>query len=161
MKNIITVTLAVLLAAVSGVAAAEQLASMRGSDVAAEDKAPEVKPYVGKKPGLQKPVARTFQDQPPVIPHAVDNFDEITLEENQCLGCHGPAKFKEKRAPKVGDSHFLDREGNKLADVSSLRHNCVQCHVPQIDAPPLVESNFVGYLKPAAVATKPAKAKKQ
>jgi cytochrome c-type protein NapB len=27
------------------------------------------------------------------------------------------------------------------------RHNCVQCHVPQVDAPPLVDNQFVGYKK--------------
>ena len=70
--------------------------------------------------------------------------DEITLEENQCLTCHGPDVYKKKNAPKIGDSHFLDRDGKKLATTSALRHNCVQCHVPQVDAPPLVENSFKG-----------------
>jgi cytochrome c-type protein NapB len=58
---------------------------MRGADVSAADQAPEAKKYLGGKPGGQEKVARTYRDQPPVIPHAVENFDEITLEENQCL----------------------------------------------------------------------------
>ncbi|CAG1000019.1 partial cytochrome c-type protein NapB, partial [Rhodocyclaceae bacterium] len=121
----------------------------RGIDVAAGDGAPEIKSYVGKRPGTagNQKIARTYAEQPPVIPHALDNFDDINLEENQCMSCHSPAKYQEKKAPKVGDSHFLDRNGNKLADVSMLRHNCTQCHVPQVDAPPLVENRFIGNVK--------------
>lgn len=119
---------------------------MRGADVSAADQAPDAKLYLGGKPGGQQKVVRTFQGQPPVIPHAVANFDEISLEENQCLSCHGADVYKKKNAPKVGDSHFIDREGRKLAETTSLRHNCVQCHVPQVDAPPLVENDFKGYI---------------
>ncbi|MDP2880045.1 MAG: nitrate reductase cytochrome c-type subunit [Azonexus sp.] len=119
---------------------------MRGADVSATDQAPEAKKYLGGKPGAQEKVARTYRDQPPVIPHAVENFDEITLEENQCLTCHGADTYKKKRAPKIGDSHFLDRDGKVLPTASSSRHNCTQCHVPQVDAPPLVENDFRGDL---------------
>ena len=67
---------------------------MRGADVSAADQAPEAKKYLGGKPGGQEKVARTYRDQPPVIPHAVENFDEITLEENQCLTCHSAETYK-------------------------------------------------------------------
>ena len=121
------------------------LKSMRGTDVAAADMAAPVRDYAGEKPGLQKPIARTFDGQPPVIPHTLTNFDEITLEENQCMTCHSREKHKEKNAPVVGDSHFSDpATGRQLAQVSMARHNCMLCHVPQVDAPPLVESKFVG-----------------
>lgn len=153
MSKSVTITLAALLAvpfiAFSGGASAQQAAdppaqSLRGADVAEPDAAPEGHAYVGKKPGAQKPIARSFTKQPPLIPHAVDNFDEITLEENQCLSCHGPEKYKEKNAPRIGDSHFLDRDGKKLAGASPVRHVCVQCHVPQTDAKPLVDNTFKG-----------------
>ena len=71
--------------------AADGANSMRGSDVAAPDQAPEVKAYAGKRPGTEAPVARTFSTQPPVIPHAVENFDEINQEGNQCRDCHSAA----------------------------------------------------------------------
>jgi cytochrome c-type protein NapB len=129
---------------------------MRGADVAAVDQAPEAKKYLGGKPGGQEKVARTFTSQPPVIPHAVENFDEITLEENQCLTCHSAANYQKKKAPKIGDSHFRDREGKVLPQASAARHNCVQCHVPQVDAPPLVENDFKGEVAASKVA-KPAK----
>lgn len=117
--------------------------SMRGMDAQAPDQAPEEKIQLGKRPGSQKPVARTFEQQPPVIPHATENFDEITLEENQCLSCHGPEKFKEKKAPRIGDSHFRNQQtGEIMKQMSNARHNCMQCHVPQVDAPPLVDNTF-------------------
>ncbi len=149
MKNTLKTTLAVLATAACWALAPQVLAqdlakAMRGADVAAPDQAPEAKSYLGGKPGGQDKVARTFKEQPPVIPHAVENFDEISLEENQCLSCHGADTYKKKNAPKIGSSHFLDRDGKKLTDTSAARHNCVQCHVPQVDAPPLVENNFKG-----------------
>lgn len=149
MNKTLTILAAMLVAVAAGCATYEPVGSMRGIDVAAADKAPEVRTYAGKRPGTagQQKIARTFAEQPPVIPHAVENFDDINLEENQCMDCHSPAKYQEKKAPKVGDSHFLDRNGNKLASVSMLRHNCTQCHVPQVDAPPLVENRFVGNVK--------------
>jgi cytochrome c-type protein NapB len=163
MKQSFKITVAALAAAlfasVCGPAAAQQPTSMRGAQVDAVDKAPTDLQYQGKKPGLQDKVARTFEGQPPVIPHALANFDEITLEENQCMSCHSAAKYQEKKAPKVGDSHFIDREGKKLPDISMARHNCTQCHVPQVDAPPLVANDFVGYMKPVAAAKPAAKAK--
>ncbi|MCL2523225.1 MAG: nitrate reductase cytochrome c-type subunit [Betaproteobacteria bacterium] len=117
---------------------------MRGSDVAAVDQAPDVKKYLGGKPGGQDKVARTFNDQPPVIPHAVENFDEISLEENQCLSCHSAENYEKKNSPKIGDSHFRDREGHVLKAASAARHNCLQCHVAQVDAPPLIGNDFKG-----------------
>lgn len=130
--------------------AADAAKSMRGLDVAAPDPVAAEKEYVGKRPGTQEPIARTFTTQPPVIPHAVENFNEINLEGNQCLDCHGAANYKKKHAPKVGDSHFVNREGKKLEAASSARYNCVQCHVPQVDAPPLVENTFQGDIKKGA-----------
>lgn len=128
--------------------------SMRGSDVAAADTAPADKAYAGARPGTQQPVARTFSTQPPVIPHAVDNFDEVTLDANQCLDCHGAANYKKKNSPMVGESHFLTHDGKKTGDSTAIRHNCVQCHVPQVDAPPLVENAFKGDDKQAAAGGK-------
>ncbi len=145
MKKTLRISVAAVAACIAGWAfAGDDVRSMRGMDVSASDNPAEVKTYVGKRPGTQAPLARTFSTQPPVIPHAVENFDEINLETNQCLDCHGVENFKKKKAPKVGESHFLTRDGEKLSDASARRYNCVQCHVPQVDAPPLVENEFKG-----------------
>ena len=143
MKKTVTILLVSLLTVIVGCASYEPLVSMRGADVAAVDAAPEAKAYAGKRPGTQPVVARTFSTQPPLIPHAVDNFDEVTLTENQCLDCHGPSNYETKNSPKMGDSHFV--AATKAFDAS--RHNCTQCHVPQVDAPALVENRFVGNIK--------------
>jgi cytochrome c-type protein NapB len=125
-------------------APATPVASLRGSDAATPDQAPAVREQIGKKPGLQDKVARTFVGQPPLIPHATDNFDEVTLVDNQCLECHGTQNYVVKNAPRISDSHFVSATGQKLADTDNRRHACQLCHVPQFDAKPLVENQFVG-----------------
>lgn len=127
---------------------AEAAKSMRGTDVSTADAVAETKAYGGKRPGTQPLVARTFSTQPPVIPHAVENFDEVTLEENQCLSCHGADVFKKKNSPMMGKSHFVDRDGQKIEAGSAARHSCVMCHVAQVDAPALVENTFKGDVAP-------------
>lgn len=124
--------------------AQEGARSMRGIDVAAPDPVAEVKTYVGNRPGTQELVVRTFSTQPPLISHAVEKFDEINLEYNQCLECHSAATYKKNNAPAMGASHFIDRDGKKHADATNARYNCTQCHVPQVDAPPLVDNLFKG-----------------
>lgn len=146
-----TVTMAMALTAALLFGCTQQFAgvkSMRGADVAAADKAQQEKKYVGGRPGTQGKIARTFSTQPPVIPHDVEKFGDINIEENSCMDCHSAANYQKKKAPKIGDSHFIDpRTGKKLADSSMARYNCTQCHVPQVDAPPLVENSFVGNVK--------------
>lgn len=145
MKTQLKLSMAALAACLSLSAfAADAPKSMRGLDVAAPDPVASDMKYVGSRPGTQTPVARTFSTQPPVIPHAVENYDEVTLEGNQCLDCHGATNYQKKNAPKVGDSHFVTRDGKKLSESSAARHNCTQCHVPQVDAPPLVDNAFQG-----------------
>lgn len=145
MNKQIKLSLAALAACFSFSAlAADTTHSMRGIDVAAPDPVAAEKHYVGKRPGTQEPLARTFSTQPPLIPHAVENFDEINLEENQCMDCHSAANHEKKHAPKLGDSHFITRDGKKLSEGSAARYNCTQCHVPQVDAPPLVDNAFKG-----------------
>jgi cytochrome c-type protein NapB len=145
MKNLKPLTLSALagaLAVLITACATITVESMRGTDAAAPDQAPPLKEYVGGRPGAQQAIARTFEQQPPLIPHAMTNFDEVTLEENQCLSCHGPDTYKKKNAPVIGDSHFRDREGKMMQTMSMARYQCSQCHVPQVDAKPLVGSTF-------------------
>lgn len=117
--------------------------SLRATDVAIADEAPPEKALLGERPGKQKPIPRTFEQQPPLIPHAMTNFDEITPEANQCLDCHSAETYKKKNAPKLGDSHFRDlRTGKVMKEMSAARYQCTLCHVPQADAMPLVENTF-------------------
>ncbi|MCX7897135.1 MAG: nitrate reductase cytochrome c-type subunit [Rhodocyclaceae bacterium] len=151
MKRTFVYSLSLVVAAVLVVGCAEQFAGikpMRGTDVAAEDKADAPKAYVGGRPGTTKNIARTFSTQPPLIPHEIEKFGDVNLEENSCMDCHAAANYQKKNAPKIGDSHFIDPvTGKKLAESSAARWNCMQCHVPQVDAPPLVENTFVGNVR--------------
>ncbi len=151
MKRSVTIVLAAAFAVISGWSIAQQMAgvqTLRGADTAAADKAPDQKDYVGKKPGLQQPIARTFKEQPPLVPHAVDNFDEINVTENQCMDCHSPEKYREKKAPKLGDSHLAFSSDGTKKTLTMDRYQCNTCHVPQVDAKPLVNSTFVGNIPP-------------
>ena len=38
--------------------------------------------------------------------------------------------------------HYLDRDGNQLDTVAGTRWFCSQCHVPQADAPALIDNTF-------------------
>lgn len=143
MKTLKTTLIAALLAAgVFGCASFSGVATLRGADAVTTDQAGELKAYAGKRPGSGAPIERTFKEQPPLVPHAIENFDEITVADNQCLECHGPDTFAKKNAPKIGESHLL--VAGSATSVRMDRYQCNTCHVPQVDARPLVPSTFVG-----------------
>lgn len=135
---------AIVLAACATAVGPVDVKSLRGADAAAPDQAPEVRRQLGAKPGNQPKIARTFAGQPPLIPHATDNFDEVSLADNQCLECHGEDNYKKKQAPRLSDSHFVGADGKRQQVADARRYACVLCHAPQFDAPPLVESTFRG-----------------
>ena len=146
MKKIAIIALATLLTGMVG-CATSQIESMRGKDVSAVDMAPNIKQYTDKTPGVgeQMLIPRTFTGQPPLVPHTIAKYEPITIEENACLDCHISDDFKGKKMPKMGESHFLKVNGKEK--VNMARYECTTCHVQQVDAPPLVENNFVGYIK--------------
>ncbi len=88
-------------------------------------------------------IERTWKLQPPSIPHKINN-DRITLSENTCLNCHSAETYKEEKAPKIGDSHFIDADGTVHEQMNMRRQFCYQCHVQQMDVNPLVDNVFVG-----------------
>lgn len=93
----------------------------------------------------QASIPRNYQKQPPLIPHSIKGYN-ITQNFNKCMDCHSKERAGDTGATKVAKSHYLDREGNTLQNISPRRYFCMQCHVPQFDAKPLVENVF----KPAA-----------
>ncbi|MGQ0711501.1 MAG: nitrate reductase cytochrome c-type subunit [Rhodoferax sp.] len=138
-------TLAALAALAICWAQAQGVNSMRGADVSEADAAPSAKAYLGSKPGAQGVIARTFDKQPPLIPHKVEGFDDITPTDNACLDCHINDKYRGQKIPRIGASHFVPKTDPKAApEVSMLRWQCNSCHVPQVDAPALVENQFKG-----------------
>ncbi|HEX8990015.1 MAG TPA: nitrate reductase cytochrome c-type subunit [Rhodocyclaceae bacterium] len=142
--------LLVAIAAVAAVAgcAYQPLRDMRGADVAAPDQAPAEKQYAQRAPNadMSALIPRTFKGQPPLIPHEVEKYLPITMEENDCLDCHISDDFKGRKMPRIGDSHFskTEKEPDGSPKVNMSRWQCNSCHVPQVDAPPLVDNTFVG-----------------
>jgi nitrate reductase cytochrome c-type subunit len=86
--------------------------------------------------------ARNYPEQPPTIPHSIAGY-EISLNANKCLTCHGRQFTQSSQAPMISVTHFMDRDEQVLATVSPRRYFCNECHVPQTDAKPIVENNFV------------------
>ena len=83
-------------------------------------------------------IDRTFEHQPPLIPHAVEEYG-ISAAQNDCLDCHGD---KDSGASMPSKNHYIDRDGKVMESVSSLWYFCDQCHVGQVDAKPLVKNTF-------------------
>jgi len=135
-KYILSSLVLFLLVAVSSTVLAE-VQSLRGSVVETDSMSPEVKPYFKDRP----PVARDYLQQPPLIPHKTDGYI-INVKHNKCLGCHSWSNYKMHRATKISQTHFENRDGAVLSNVSARRYFCTQCHVPQVDAQPLVENTF-------------------
>lgn len=87
-------------------------------------------------------VQRSYPMQPPVVPHAISSY-AIDLNSNKCLSCHDRDKAVEKQAPMVSVTHYMDRDGQFLAEVSPRRYFCTQCHVAQDEVPLPVDNTFV------------------
>ena len=139
-KTIVTLTAALVVLIFSGAATAGAVDSLRGGEPLTDNlKEPAKKQTLVVKGGIE----RSYKQQPPVIPHKTEK-DEINLKVNTCMNCHSEKTFEAKKAPKVGDSHFVDRDGNVLKTISSRRYFCEQCHAPQVNADPLVENTFEG-----------------
>ncbi len=89
-------------------------------------------------PGENPRLARAYPNAPPRIPHGIGDFLPITRTSHACLDCHLVAG--EEEVPQVPASHRTDlrhapdRVGTALA---GARRDCVACHVPTSDAPPL------------------------
>jgi len=88
-----------------------------------------------------EPIMRNYVHQPPLIPHTVEKY-HITKRYNKCLSCHSWANYQKANATKVSSTHFMDRDGYILANIAPRHYFCHQCHVPQVDAQPLVENVF-------------------
>lgn len=123
-------------------AVAEEVKSLRGTAADAPDAAPEIHRV---QQGLK--LERAYRQQPPLVPHEVEKY-QVDLKVNQCLRCHEWPYSDQEKAPKISDAHYVDRSGARQDTVDGTRYFCAQCHVPQVDAKPLVDNKFT----PAAAA---------
>ncbi len=84
---------------------------------------------------------RNYPEQPPVIPHSIRDY-QIDQNFNTCMSCHSRTQSPETGAIAVSITHYYDRDGQPLGAVSPRRYFCLQCHVPQHQVDPAVESTF-------------------
>lgn len=138
-KKVITIML-LAMTAIMFSSAAMSVESLRG-DSNLDSKANKAgKHKVNTKEGGYD---RSFKLQPPMVPHTVDKY-KISMKNNGCMKCHSEKAYKKEKAPKVGDSHYINRDGETLKQVSSRRYFCNQCHAPQVKSEPLVENVYQG-----------------
>ena len=98
-------------------------------------------PLISRPVNNDERQVRNYPEQPPVIPHSIRGY-QVDLRFNQCLTCHSRTAAPQAGAPMVGVTHFMDREGQVLSEVSPRRYFCTQCHVPQTAAQPPIDNTF-------------------
>ncbi len=138
MKKIITVSAATAFLLGASVMAVAEIKSLRGDlPLDAKPKPPAKARVISQTGGFK----RAWKQQPPLIPHRIDK-ERITLNENSCLRCHAPDTYKAEKAPMISRTHFADPQNPSDANLMRNRWFCNQCHVPQVEADPLVENVF-------------------
>lgn len=98
-------------------------------------------PEVDKQSVPSGGFGRAYRQQPPLIPHKIDGY-QVTTTNNACMNCHDWPGHIDAKAPKVSETHYVDREGVRLDKVAGTRYFWQQCHVPQADAKALVNNTF-------------------
>ncbi len=138
MKWITTLALAagLALAGVGAVGAQERVSEIGDVTIEGNSKVNMFRPEKD-----QQSIPRNFEKQPPLIPHSIKGYN-ITQNFNKCMDCHSKERAVETGATKVGETHYLDREGKRLNNISPRRYFCMQCHVQQFDAKPLVDNTY-------------------
>ncbi|WP_036830895.1 nitrate reductase cytochrome c-type subunit [Photobacterium sanctipauli] len=140
MKPFISMLLLLFATTVIGATAVikgDELATLRGAPLNTEPEPPAMSKTINNDI-IPK---RSYPMQPPVIPHKIDNY-QVDLNANKCMSCHARSRVEETQARMISVTHYMDRDGNFLAELSPRRYFCEQCHVVQTDAKPLVATTF-------------------
>lgn len=139
MKTTIALGILLVLAGTATHAQQENIATLRGATpLDSEGQAPRMQSMQDEDIKRQ----RNYPMQPPTIPHKIDGY-RVDLNSNKCMTCHSRRRVEASQAPMVSVTHYMDRDGNFLAEVSPRRYFCNQCHVAQSKSKPLVDNTFV------------------
>ncbi|HYD95224.1 MAG TPA: nitrate reductase cytochrome c-type subunit [Noviherbaspirillum sp.] len=155
MKRILTTVLMLLPCLVS---AADFYDRMRGNVPLDQTTAP---PAIVNPDNSDVRRSRNYAMQPPVVPHKIEGY-QVDKNANRCMMCHARTRTQESQAPMISVTHFMDRDGNFLAELSPRRYFCLNCHVPQANLNPLVNNEFkdvdtmLNQAQPAAQGARPA-----
>ena len=140
MDSNIRFNLAIILMVITGIqASAQPIATLRGEVPLDQESDAPVMTSVNVK---EQRMERNYPMQPPVIPHNIRGY-QVDLYANKCLSCHNRTKIQESQAPMISVTHFMDRDGNFLAEVSPRRYFCNQCHVTQNEVKVPIDNEFV------------------
>jgi cytochrome c-type protein NapB len=154
-KNVMTFAMTAALA-VSSIALPSIVLTSTASAETVMDNAPQVSTLRGTAPlnaEVTPPIIdkvenndlkrqRDYPQQPPTIPHDISKY-QLDKNLNQCMDCHTRKFADEAQAPAVSVTHYMNRDGEFLGEVSPRRYFCTQCHVHQLESEPLVENEFV------------------
>lgn len=82
---------------------------LRKTDLYSEDTTIAEQTNYGKNQAMSGyKIERAFQDAPPMIPHDVEGMLPITINNNQCTGCHMPDMAAAMNATPLPVSHFTN-----------------------------------------------------
>lgn len=121
-----------------GAVTADEIATLRGGTALDEEANPTAIPQVIDGDIRTQ---RSYPMQPPLIPHDTRDY-EVNLQVNKCMSCHARSRTEESLAPMISVTHFMDRDGNFLAEISPRRYFCNQCHVTQTTTRDVMENDF-------------------
>lgn len=134
---LVTVTMLQLISG-SWLYADENIANARGDSALLDQPIP---PKMAKVVNDDVKQQRAYPMQPPLIPHTIRGY-QVDMRVNKCLSCHARKRTQVSQATMISVTHYLDRDGNFLADISPRRYFCQQCHVTQLNVPALVANKF-------------------
>ena len=136
--TILPISLLLLLSLGTSLVMAEELPTLRYGEPIDQEASPSPIPKVIDDDARSK---RNYPMQPPLIPHDTRGY-QVDLAVNKCMSCHARKRTEESQAPMISVTHYMDREGNFLAEISPRRYFCNQCHVTQTDSRITVENEF-------------------
>ena len=127
----------------------DQLNMGIGEDNVFNDATPMAYHNEGKEAGKSELLPIAYSTAPPQVPHTVEEYYPLTAEKNDCAECYDRQRrigVTERRTGKkipMPQNHYggFTGEGDK-EEVSGSRYTCNQCHVPQLNAMPLVENYY-------------------
>ena len=102
--------------------------------------------YSKAEAGTSKTIERSFENSPPLIPHDLTGMLPIAETGNMCIGCHMPESAVSMGATPIPKSHLMDLGTGKdlQGKLDMKRFDCMQCHVPQVEAAVPVQNIFRG-----------------
>ncbi len=137
-KTSVMTFLVVAFSLFAGAIIADEIATLRDGTPIEDEAAPAAIPQVIDGDIRTR---RNYPMQPPLIPHDTRGY-EVNMQVNKCMSCHARRRTEESQAPMISVTHYMDRDGNFLAEVSPRRYFCNQCHVTQTATRKIFDNDF-------------------